>query len=229
MVNKIFLLVFCICSMLLVEVNATENSRTQVVVFDFGGVIAEADRAQMSDFLMKSFNINKDELSNALKNMQNFISEGSSEKEYWEQYAFSKKVTLPNNWIDQWATVIKKSITEIPETIVIVKALQDNGYQTAMLSDVTQYQAKIIRKMGYYDLFSPVLLSYEIGVKKPNPEAFKILLEKLQKPASSVIFVDDRIENVEAAKNLGIDSIQFISPKQLKKELIERGFNLEHS
>lgn len=98
-----------------------------------------------------------------------------------------------------------------------------------MLSDVTQYQAEIIRKMGYYDLFSPVLLSYEIGIKKPNPKAFKILLEKIQKSASSVIFIDDRIENGEAAKNLGIDSIQFISPKQLKKELIERDFSLEHS
>lgn len=107
--------------------------------------------------------------------------------------------------------------------------MQDNGYQTAMLSDVTQYQAEIIRKMGYYDLFSPVLLSYEIGIKKPNPKAFKILLEKIQKSASSVIFIDDRIENGEAAKNLGIDSIQFISPKQLKKELIERDFSLEHS
>lgn len=85
--------------MLLVEVNATESSSTQVVVFDFGGVIAQADTAQMSDFLMKSFNINKDELSNALKNMQNFISDGCSEKEYGEQYAFSKKVALPNNWI----------------------------------------------------------------------------------------------------------------------------------
>lgn len=100
------------------------------------------------------------------------------------------------------------------------------GYQTGMLSDVTQYQAEVIRKMGYYDLFHPVLLSYEIGVKKPNPEAFKILLETLQKPASHVLFIDDRQENIESAKSLGIDSIQFISPEQLKKELEERGLEL---
>ena len=97
-----------------------------------------------------------------------------------------------------------------------------------MLSDVTQYQAEIVRKIGYYDLFSPVLLSYEIGVKKPNPEAFKILLEKLQKPASSVIFIDDKIENVEAARNFGIDSIHFTNPGQLKKELTDKGLSLEN-
>ena len=136
-----------------------------------------------------------------------------------------KKIILPSDWFDQFGAVIKGSITEIPETVVIIKELQSQGYQTAMLSDVTEYQAKIIRKMGYYDLFNPVLLSYEIGVEKPNPEAFKILLRRLNLSASFVIFIDDKIENVEAARKLGIDAIQFINPNQLQKELEGRGFD----
>lgn len=208
------------------SVHAKQKTDIRIVVFDFGGVVAQANTAQMSDFLMNSFGINKEDLSNALRDMQNFISNGGTEEQYWEQYALSKRVILPNNWLDQWDDIIKKSITEIPETIAIVKALQRGGYQTGMLSDVTQYQAEVIRKMGYYALFNPVLLSYEIGVKKPNPEAFKILLKTLQVPASNVFFIDDRQENVESAKSLGIDSIQFISPEQLKNELEERGFGL---
>ena len=85
-------------------------------------------------------------------------------------------------YLDLW-------VTTRPESLAIVKTLQSQGYQTAMLSDVTQYQAEIIRKMGYYDLFTPVLLSCEIGVKKPNPEAFQTLLQKLKLPASSVLFI----------------------------------------
>lgn len=197
------------------------------VVFDFGGVVCKANTAQMKDFLTNSFNINKEELSNAFRDMQSFILIGGSEKQFWEQYAIDKKVTLTNNWYEEFGAVIKKSLTEIPETLVIIKALQNQGYQTAMLSDVTQYQAEIIRKMGYYELFDPVLLSYEIGVQKPNPEVFKVLLEKLQVPASHVLFIDDKIENVEAAKKLGIDSIQFVNPAQLKKDFEKRGFNLD--
>ncbi len=164
-------------------------------------------------------------LSCALRDMQSFVSKGGTEKQFWEQFATSKKVTLPNNWFEQFDIIIRESITEIPESLMIVKTLQNQGYQTAMLSDVTQYQAQIIRKMGYYDLFNPVLLSYAIGVKKPNPEAFKILLNKLELDASYVLFIDDRNENVEAAKKLGIDSIQFIDPQQLKEELGRRGFD----
>lgn len=227
MIKQLLIFIFCASCLFVKNAYADQKTSIRVVVFDFGGVIAQANTTQMSAFLMDSFGINKDELSTALSNMQDFISKGGSEKEYWEQYALSKRVVLPNNWLDQWAVIIKESITEIPETIVVVKILQSQGYQTAMLSDVTQYQAEIIRKMGYYDLFNPVLLSYEIGVKKPNPEAFEILLKTLQEQASSVLFIDDRIENVKAAKNLGIDSIQFSSPEQLKTELGKRGFRLD--
>ena len=98
-----------------------------------------------------------------------------------------------------------------------------------MLSDVTQYQAKIIRKMGYYDLFQPALLSYEIGVEKPHSEAFEILLKKLHLPPAAVVFVDDKSENVVAAKRQGIDVIQFISPKQLQDDLEKRCSSLTES
>lgn len=223
--KKLLIYLFSIC-LFIVQVNAAQNKPSYVVVFDFGGVVAQADTAQMANFLMNSFNITKEELSNALRNMQSDVSNGGSEEQFWEQFALSKKIVLPNDWFNQFEMIIKKSITEIPETIILVKTLQSQGYQTAMLSDVTQYQAEIIRKMGYYDLFNPVLLSYEIGVKKPNPEVFQILLKKLQKPPSSVLFIDDRIENVEAARNQGIDAIHFVNPKQLVKELESRGFDL---
>ncbi len=233
---KNFLLCFCLFIFSIhaqepitkVNANVLQKREICVVVFDFGGVIAQANTTKMADFLMNSFNIKKDELSNALRDMQSFVSNGGSEKQFWEQYAISKKVTLPNNWFEQFTLIIKESINEIPESIAIVKTLQNQGYQTAMLSDVTQYQAEIIRKMGYYDLFNPVLLSYAIGVKKPNPEAFKILLRKLELEASCILFIDDRNENVEAARKLGIDSIQFISPQQLKEELERRGFDLNN-
>lgn len=223
------LLILCLVSFFMSVATAQAEQPIKAVVFDFGGVIAQADTTQMSNFLINSFNINKEELSSALRDMQTYVSKGGSEKQFWEQFAISKKISLPNDWFDQFGIVIKKSITEMPESLLIVKTLQSQGYQTAMLSDVTQYQAEIIRKMGYYDLFTPVLLSYEIRVKKPNPEAFQILLKKLNLPASSVLFIDDRMENVEAAKKQGIDSIQFVNPEQLKKELEKRGFDFKNS
>ena len=131
------LLILCLISFFMSMTIAQAEQPIQVVVFDFGGVIAQANTTQMSNFLINSFNINKDELSSALREMQNYVSNGGSEKQFWEQFAISKKITLPNDWFNQFGIVIKQSISEIPETLTIVKTLQSQGYQTAMLSDVT--------------------------------------------------------------------------------------------
>ena len=215
-----FFFYICLCT---AYVSATDTYNSPVVVFDFGGVIAQANTTKMANFLIDSFNIDKDELSKAFRDMQNL---GGSEEQFWKQFAIAKYIVLPNDWINQFGVIIQESITEIPGTLNLVKVLKTQCYQTAILSDMTQYQAEIIRKNGYFNLFNPVVLSHENRVKKPNPEAFQILLKKLKKPASSVIFIDDRIENVEAAKNQGIDAIHFINPKQLKEELERRGFDL---
>ncbi|KAF3361800.1 hypothetical protein PHSC3_001655 [Chlamydiales bacterium STE3] len=215
-----FFFYICLCT---AYVSATDTNNLPVVVFDFGGVVAEANTTKMANFLIDSFNIDRDELSNAFRDMEN---QGGTEEQFWKQFAITKNVALPNDWINRFGVIIQESITEIPGTLNLVKELKKQCYQTAILSDMTQYQAEIIRKNGYFDLFNPVVLSHENRVKKPNPEAFQILLKKLKKPASSVIFVDDRIKNVEAAKIHGIDAIHFINLKQLKEELERRGFDL---
>ena len=158
--------------------------------------------------------------------MQNYITKGGSEELFWMKYSALRGAEMPVDWFEQYTAVIKMVTAEIPETIAIVKKLQKQKYKTAMLSNITQHQAKIIKQMGYYDIFHPVLLSYNIGAKKPDSKAFKILLEKLKLPADFVLFVDDKNENVEAAKKEGIDSIQYINPLQFQGEMINRGFDL---
>lgn len=204
-------------------VGATEANDKPVVVFDFGGVIAKANTAKMANFLMDSLNINKDELSNAFRDM---LNQGGSEEQFWKQFAMTNHIVLPHDWINQFRVNIQESITEIPGTLKLIRELKAQSYQTAILSDMTEFQAEVIRQNGYFNLFDPVVLSHENRVKKPNPEAFQILLKKLNKPASSVIFIDDRIENIEAAKIQGIDAIHFNNPQQLKEELQKRGICL---
>jgi len=46
----------------------------------------------------------------------------------------------------------------------------------------------------------------------------------MELPATSIIFIDDRAENIEAAQKLGFDAILFTSQNQLQKELKKRGF-----
>ena len=114
------------------------------------------------------------------------------------------------------------NISRNHEVLELVCELKEEGYQTVMFSNVSPYSASIYRQSGLYDYFSPAVLSCEIGVKKPCPRAYEILLERLDLPADEVIFIDDKWVNVEAAREVGIDAIQFHSIDQLREELNRR-------
>ena len=110
-------------------------------------------------------------------------------------------------------------LNESKEMRALVKFYKELGYRIALLSNVTAERAALLRSQGFYNDFSPALLSCEIGVDKPDPKAYQILLDTLQVSPENCIFIDDKSVNIEAAKALGIDAILFLSPQQVADEL----------
>jgi epoxide hydrolase-like predicted phosphatase len=56
-------------------------------------------------------------------------------------------------------------------------------------------------------VFSHIYQSHEIGYRKPDPEAFQYVLDDMRVPPEQAVFFDDRIENVAAARSLGIEGV----------------------
>jgi putative hydrolase of the HAD superfamily len=76
-----------------------------------------------------------------------------------------------------------------------------------------------IKHHGIEDLFEVIISSAEMGVKKPNPHIYRIMLAQLKVTASEVVFIDDTLENIEVAQSLGIPCIHFKSTDQMISEL----------
>ena len=58
--------------------------------------------------------------------------------------------------------------------------------------------------------FDAVLVSYEVGVAKPDPAIYQMCLTRLGVESNRALFVDDRIENVEGATRIGLQTFHFI-------------------
>lgn len=71
--------------------------------------------------------------------------------------------------------------------------------------------------------FDEVFLSYVLGLQKPDLEIYEHVIQATGVQANRIVFIDDRPENVEAARKVGINAIQFQSPKQLRDELRQLG------
>lgn len=203
-----------------------EPKQIKVIVFDFGGVFGKTEKQPVINFIAQSFNISPEEARDALKQLKQYTIQGKSESEFWMAYAKKKGITLPANWIEKLHETRRHAFKENPDMINLLKELQRQGYQTALLANTFANQAAIKRELGYYNLFNPVLLSYEIGVRKPDPRAYQILLSRLQVAPQAILFIDDQPANIEAAKKLGIDGIVFTNKDQLVQELKKRGIEV---
>jgi len=201
----------------------SQNTQVKAIVFDFGGVIAKTDRQQVVEYISKSLCVSQEEAIKALEGLkENSLNDGI-ENDYWISYAKAKGKRLPDHWMKQLNDVRLNALYEIPGMVDLVKNLKKQGYQTALLSNVRKSQAQIKRKLGFYELFHPTILSYEVGLRKPDPKAYHLLLAKLNLPPQAVIFVDNKPDNVAAAKLIGMDAILFVNSSQLIQALKERG------
>ena len=98
-------------------------------------------------------------------------------------------------------------------------------YKIAMISNINESHYEFLRqKMPIFAEFNKLILSYEVGFRKPAPEIYNAALESLRTPASRTFYIDDRADLIEAASKLGIKGIVFDGEEafgKIKKELYE--------
>ena len=71
--------------------------------------------------------------------------------------------------------------------------------------------------------FLYVAVSGRLGMVKPDPEIYLHLLNTCGLSAESCLFIDDAAKNVEAARQLGLQAIQFTEAKTVEQQLRELG------
>ena len=105
------------------------------------------------------------------------------------------------------------------DVLSLVKELKDQQLQLAVLSNTVSAHALYLTQQGLYDDFDELVLSFQVNIRKPDPEIFTLALEKLGVAAEEAFFVDDLQENVDAANKLSIHGILFTSAEELRKDI----------
>ena len=93
-------------------------------------------------------------------------------------------------------------------------------YTTALLSNAwDDLRSLLINKWEIDDAFDEIFISAEMGVAKPDARIYEMVLEKLGIASEECVFVDDFIENIEAARKLGMHGIHFQDVDEAMTEL----------
>lgn len=93
-------------------------------------------------------------------------------------------------------------------------------YKTALLSNAwDDLRGMLVNRWKIDYAFDELFISAEMRVAKPDPEIYKMVLAKLALPPEATVFVDDFIENIEAARELGMHAIHFREKEQAMADL----------
>lgn len=97
----------------------------------------------------------------------------------------------------------------IRPTEKLIDELKAAGYKLYVLSNMSREFIDFLRKQKVYENFDGDVVSCEVGIVKPMPEIYDLLLERFNLDPSETIFIDDRKENVDAADAKGIATFHF--------------------
>ena len=191
------------------------------IVFDLGGVLIDWDRRYL---YRKMFNGRTEEMEYFLDNVCTLAwNSGMDAGRPFAEAVATKIAEFPEYepyitaYHSRWPEMVMGSI---PGTVAILSELRQAGYPTAALSNWPAEAFSIVKKQfDFLNWFDEVVISGDVGVIKPNPPIYQILLERIGRKPQDCVFIDDVLTNIQAAQRLGFHVIQFFSPTELRDEL----------
>lgn len=113
----------------------------------------------------------------------------------------------------------------IHDTVEIFRQLKEEGKYK--LYALTNWSAELfpiaLERYDFLHWFDGRVVSGEEKMRKPFREFYELILDRFHLKAENALFIDDNARNIRAAEEIGICSIRYHSPQQLKKELIDMG------
>jgi HAD superfamily hydrolase (TIGR01509 family) len=175
------------------------------IVFDLGRVVFAQDPTKSTEHFKQFFSyVSQSPMPQFWVDYDLGVSSIDDVAEQLAQYR-GVEVAYAKDMIMQ---AIGKQETIRP-TEKLIWELKQAGYKLYVLSNMSREFIDFLRQKEVYANFDGDVVSCEVGVVKPMPEIYDILLEKFSLDASQTLFIDDRRENVDAAAEKGIEVFHF--------------------
>jgi putative hydrolase of the HAD superfamily len=196
------------------------NKEYSVIMFDFGGVIAEEGFVKGMEEIAKKCGLDPKVVVEAATDIlydSGYICGKTAEKEFWS--AFKKRFSLDNYSDEELREEVLRRFVIRPWTLDLIRTLRSSDIKVVLLTDQTNWIEEINEETPFYDMFDHVFNSYRLGKCKHDGTIFKEILNILGVDPKDIILVDDRRRNITLAEEYGIKGILYKSKDELLREL----------
>jgi 2-haloacid dehalogenase len=189
------------------------------IIFDFGGVLVDwnprylykdlfQDDNEMEYFLK---NICSEEW-NAEQDRGRSLSEGT----VLLQNKFPAYYSMIQIFYDKWETMLK---SDIPGTVLLLYKLKAKYKVYGLTNWSAETIPVIYKRFSFFKEFDGIVVSGQEKMIKPDKQIYYLLLDRYNLKAENTIFIDDNINNVRIAEEIGLHGIHFENPSRLEARL----------
>lgn len=214
-----------------------KRGKIKAIIFDVGGVLQigrylpHPEKGHLLSgvhhFISRKLKISLDQYFDSIDTTYVKSIEGKiSEREALETIAKNLKISvgkLKKLFIKAYRKNFKLNRQLFKQALKFKK----KGYKIAILSDQWYLSKEALITKKLTKNFNPVLISCDVGFRKPNPKIYRLMLKKLKIPAKQTLFIDNQEWNIKPAKKLGMKTILFKNNKQLFKQLEKLGVKVK--
>mgnify|MGYP001571040932 CR=1 FL=1 len=205
-------------------VKEASKSDIKAIIFDAGGVLFKHDWEKVKAEIMKKYGFSiflySDYPEEIRKKYDRKISVGEiSLKKVFRELSGLNEVDEVIE--DYKKTYLKHEVVD-KKMLGLIKDLKKK-YKIFCLTNTSDLHFEANTKAGLFSVFDKVYASSNIGFKKPEKEAFEVILKDNNLRAEEYIFIDDVEKNVKAASEIGMKGLVFENYDKLVidiKELI---------
>lgn len=130
---------------------------------------------------------------------------------------FPQYRSLFEAFFERWSEAVGDVI---PESLELLQTLRKNGIRTYALTNFSSENYPLAsQRFPFINDFDGSIVSGHEGVCKPDPAIYALLFERYSITPERAVFIDDKPENVEAARRLGMHGIHFTDPQALPSAL----------
>ena len=198
---------------------------TRAIIFDFGNVLLQWDPRRL---FQRHFPAGPQAIDAFMQEIG--FTEWHLEQDKGRPFADaiaerSAKFPQYAHILADYDTCYKDAVAgSIADSVKILRSLKQAEYPLVGLSNFPTEKFALARKTyEFFAWFDEIVISGEVGLVKPDPAIFQLLLRKIGRAAQDCIFIDDSQANITSAQQLGFTAIQFHSPGQLQQELLKLG------
>ena len=188
------------------------------VIFDWGGVLIDDPAPGLMRYCAKALGVSKENYIRAHSKFAADFQKGLiSEDTFWQRICSELNVPKPTAH-SLWADAFKTAYVPREDMFSMAACLQENGYKTALLSN-TEAAAMQYFYTFQYNMFDVLVFSCAEGTRKPETKIYELTVERLGAQPGQSVFIDDKPEYINGAKQAGLNTILFRSVGQVKDEL----------